>query len=123
MHLNMERFGSVAVFRPSIDVELAIRKRARENLFSCFAPGDYSGESSANEVIRHQFGIYSVILEEVMPVLESRGAVDFLLCQYDQASRLLHGNGILDLRERERWRTVEPQFKRAIKYLMERICM
>ncbi len=55
--------------------------------------------------------------------LASGDAAKFLLFQYDEAWRLIHGKGILDLRQRQRWETVEPMFKRAIKYLLELICL
>ncbi len=59
----------------------------------------------------------------MIPQLASRGAAELLLSQYDEAWRLLHGKGILDLSERQRWEAIEPEFKRAIKYLVELICL
>lgn len=119
---NHQYFGAVAIFRPAFEIEAVIREQARAHLFSRFTAGKYTG-AEANALIQHQFGVYSRILDNVLPVLERRAAVDFLLTQYDQACRLLHGKDILDLEERRRWSEIEPLFKRAIKYLMERICM
>jgi hypothetical protein len=67
--------------------------------------------------------IYAQLLESVLPKLTGRSEIVFLLYQYDQASELLHGQGILDLRERESWSHIEPHFKRGIKFIIERLCM
>lgn len=120
---NFEQFGDVKIFRPSYATERFISTRGRSHLFSRFSPGEYRGAEAANSVIQHQFDFYRNLLQPMIPQLASRGAVEFLLFQYDEAWRLIHGKGILDLRERQRWETVEPIFKRAIKYLVELICL
>lgn len=111
------------IFRPSDEVEAAIRAVARAHLFSNFKPGEYRGAQAANAIIQHQFGIYERLLRPLIPRLASREAAEFLLFQYDEAWRLLHGKGILDLREREHWAWIEPRLKRAIKFLVELICV
>jgi hypothetical protein len=121
--MGFESFGGVQIFRPSNEVEAAIRDRARSHLFSAFKPGVYRGAEAANRIIHHQFAIYERLLRPLMSKLVSRGAAEFLLFQYDQAWQLLHGKGILDLREREHWAWIEPRLKRAIKFLVELICM
>ncbi len=121
--MNFERFGDVRIFRPSQATENFIRRRGRVHLFSRFSPGEYRGAEAANAVIQHQFKFYENMLRPMIPQLAARDAAEFLLFQYDEAWRLLHGNGILDLRERQKWATVEPVFKRAIKYLVEMICL
>ncbi len=121
--ITFEQFGDVRIFRPSHATESFIRWRGRVHLFSRFSPGEYRGAEAANSVIQHQFEFYKNLLQPMIPQLASRDAAEFLLFQYDEAWRLLHGNGILDLRERQRWETVEPMFKRAIKYLVELICL
>jgi hypothetical protein len=118
-----ERFGETDIFRPSSSVEHAIRQRAIEHLFARFSPGEYRGAAAANAVIQHQFTFYERLIKPVLPRLAVLDAVDFLLFQYDQANRILHGRDLLDLRERERWMWIEPIFKRAIKYLIELICI
>jgi hypothetical protein len=121
--MSVEQFGDVQIFRPSPQTEAAIRLHARAHLFARFAPGDYRGGESANAVIQHQFQFYDRILQPLIRKIACRDAAEFLLFQFDQAGRLLHGRGILDLRERERWMWIEPVFKRAIKYLVELICV
>ena len=121
--MGFEQFGFVRIFRPSYEVENAIRQQARNHLFSRFTPGEYCGAKAANEIIQHQFQIYERLLRPLIPKLASRGGAEFLLFQYDEAWRILHGDGLLDLRERERWAWIEPRLKRAIKFLVELICM
>ena len=120
--MGFEQFGDVQIFRPSYEAEDAIRRQARIHLFSRFTPGEYRGAEAANEIVQHQFRIYEHLLRPLIPKLASRGGAEILLFQYDEAWRLLHGKGILDLRERERWMWVEPRLKRALKFLVERIC-
>jgi hypothetical protein len=120
---TFEQFGDVRIFRPSHGTESFIRRRARNHLLSRFSPGEYRGAEAANAVIQHQFKFYENMLQPMVPQLASRGAAEFLLFQYDEAWRLIHGKGILDLRERERWERIEPNLKRAIKYLVELICL
>lgn len=121
--LNLVQFGPRKIFRPSPQLEESIRLQARKHLDSKFEPGIYCGGERANSVILHQFKFYETLFEMVLPSLGSRDEVDFLFYQYDQATALFHGEGILDLREREAWSKVEPHFKRGIKYLLERLCM
>src|ERR1044072_9722045 len=99
--------GGVQIFRPSTAVEAAIRDCARTHLLSAFAPGESRGGKAANKIIHHQIGVYETLLRPLVPQLVSRGAAEFLLFQYDEAWRLLHGEGILDLKEREHWAWIE----------------
>lgn len=121
--MGFESFGGVQIFRPSNGVQATIRDHTRSQLFSAFRPGEYRGAEAANRIVHHQFAVYERLLRPLVPKLASRGAAEFLLFQYDQAWQLLHGKGILDLREREHWAWVEPRVKRAIKFLAELICM
>jgi hypothetical protein len=121
--MNIETYGGVQIFRPSFENEAVIRQRARSHLRARFSPGEYRGAEFANAVIQHQFQFYDQLLQAFIPKLVSREAAEFLLFQFDQATRILHGNGIQDENERSRWSYIEPCFKRAIKYLVELICI
>jgi len=116
-------FGGVRVFRPSPEVELAIRKEARSHLLSRFAPGDYRGAASANTIVQHQFAFYLQRLRPLVERLPNRETLDFLLSQYDATARILHGADISDPQERESWLWVGPMYRRAIKYLAELLCV
>jgi hypothetical protein len=121
--LHFEKFGDVRIFRPSQFGEDFIRRRSRAHLFSRFSAGTYSGRDEVNAIIQHQFKFYESLLAIFIPKLISRDAAEFLLFQFDEAVRILHGDGVLDFHERARWKETEPSFKRAIKYLIELICM
>lgn len=121
--MDFETFGDVRIVRPALEVEELIRRKARAHLFSRFAPGEYRGGAAVNELLRDQYQFYDGSLRNLIPRLASRGAVEFLLAQNDEAWRLLHGRGILDLKERERWKWIEPRFRRAIKIIVELMCM
>ena len=120
--LNLVQYGQRQIFRPSRDVERWIQEGAWEHLQTKFKPGEYRGRAG-NELILHQFRFYERLLETALPKLCGRDEMEFLLYQFDEATQLLHGNGILDLREREAWSQVEPHFKRGIKFILERLCM
>jgi hypothetical protein len=100
--MAIERFGSVSVFRPSHGIECDIREVARAHLHSKFTSGEYRGSKIVNAILQHQYRIYEALLQPLIPKLATRDGAEFLLSQYDEAWRLLHGNGILDLMERER---------------------
>ena len=120
--LNLVQYGQRQIFRPAREVEGWIQAGAYEHLQARFRPGEYRG-SEANAVILHQFRFYERLLETALPKLCGRDELEFLLHQYEEATKLLHGKGILDLREREAWSRVEPHFKRGIKFILERLCM
>lgn len=121
--MAIERFGTVSIFRPSLGIASDIREVARAHLYSRFRPGEYRGREAVNGILQHQYGVYQALLTPLIPRLASRDGAEFMLSQYDEAWKLLHGNGILDLREREIWMKIEPCMKRAIKFLVEAICM
>lgn len=121
--MNLNQFGEIRIFRPSTDVEDRIRQDARKHLLSTFFPGEYKGAKAVNEIVQHLFQFYQKRLIPLVGMLSCRDTVDFLLSQYDEASRILYGNGIADQKKREIWQLTEPNFRRAIKYLVELLCM
>src|ERR1039458_1794501 len=121
--MSFEQFGNVSIFRPSLEVEAFVRDQTRVHLFSRFKSGEYRGAKSANAIIQHQMECYDKLLRPLIPKLAGDDGVSFLLFQFDEACRILHGDGILDLQKRERWMRIEPWLKRAIKFLVELVCM
>ena len=121
--INLVPFGNARIFRPSHKTETAIRQNAREHLLARFAPGEYPGAKAANEIVQYQFGFYQKRLRLAVEKLPTRDTLDFLLSQYDEGTRILHGNGISDPAEREAWAWIEPMFRRAIKYIAEMLCI
>ena len=55
--------------------------------------------------------------------MASRDAAELFLFQYDEANRILHGKDLLSIREREEWEAIEGTFRRALKYIVELICI
>lgn len=121
--INLSIFGDTHIFRPSADVETSIRWSAREHLLSRYPAGEYHGTKAANDIVQHQFRFYEKCLRPVVEQLPSRDTLDFLLSQYDDSARILHGNNISDPTQRESWSRIEPMFRRAIKYIAEMLCV
>ena len=55
--------------------------------------------------------------------MASRNAAELFLFQYDEANKILHGKDVSDLREKEEWSRIEGIFLRALKYIVELICI
>lgn len=91
-------------------------------LTTSFPIGEYRG-TEGNRAIQSLFRIYETELAKAIPRLASRPAAEFLLFQFDEATRILHGNTIQDLKERAEWELLEGVFRRALKYLVELMCL
>jgi len=118
----VHKFGNANIFRPSLAAEHAIRDAAKKHLLSQFAPGIYTG-LPANLVLQCLYGFYEEHLNHFVPDIASRSAAEFLLFQYDEATKILHGRGISNREEMVRWIEIEGVFRRAIKYIVELICV
>jgi len=111
------------MFRPRCQVTAILHAEAKFVLGQRFLPGTYVGRDLVNPVIQHLFEFYDRRLRDLAPLIASRDLVDFLLFQYDEANNILHGKGILDLNDRLDWQRVEPLLRRAIKYIVELLCI
>lgn len=116
-------YGSARIFRPSRVAASTLHEEAKRRLLTRFMPGRYEGSQSVNAIIQELFQFYEHQLRLIARNIASRDAADFLLHQYDLATEILHGEGILDLRDRGEWLHIEPLFKRGIKYILELFCM
>jgi hypothetical protein len=119
----LRRFGTTRIFRPRAHVASSLHEEAKRRLLAKFKPGLYEGADTANAVIQEAFGFYERQLRLIAKSIASRDAADFLLHQYDLATDIIHGEGILDLEERREWLQIEPLFKRGIKYILELFCI
>lgn len=119
----MQPYGPKRIFRPRREIVAFLQAEAKFSLGQRFKPGSYVGKDQANPIIKNLFQFYDQKLREFIPLIASRDLVDFLLFQYDETTDILHGNGILDLNERRDWQHVEPLFRRAIKYIVELVCI
>ena len=55
--------------------------------------------------------------------MASRDAAELFLFQYDEANRILHGKDLLGIGRREEWEAIEGTFRRALKYIVELMCI
>lgn len=100
-----------------------LHAEAKDWITQKYTSGTYTGSDRANPIIHDLFGFYDQRLRVLAPQIASRDLVDFLLHQYDEANEILHGNGIIDLDERKEWQHIEPLLRRAIKYIVELLCI
>jgi len=121
--LNLEKFAGVQIYRPSYYSEVKSRTEAEANLRSKFRPGTYSDPATINSLLQHQFAHFSKKLGDLIPKAASRHFMEFILSQFDQASTIedLNKQGGLNQAEAEKWDDIGPRFRRAVKYLAERV--
>jgi len=123
--LNLENFGGIEIYRPLYSSEVRLRNESEFHLRSKFSSGIYSDPQQINEILRHQFEFYSKKFEDSIPKLASRHFIEFVLFEFDQAS-LIEGKykyGKLSREEVDRWAQIGPWFRRAAKYLAERVVL
>lgn len=121
--MSFVEFAGIQILRPSREIEVSFHHEARTHLLARFPPGEYRGAEQANAVIQHLFAFYEQRLPSLVRAISDRDTVEFLLWQYDESARLLHGTGIRDEQAREEWLRIGPLFRRAIKYLVELLCV
>jgi hypothetical protein len=122
---NLERFGDIEIYRPRYSGEVNLRIESESHLRSKFLPGLYSDQKKINEILLHQFKFYSKKFEYVIPKLASRNLMEFVLFEFDQASAIegKYKHGQLSKKEAGRWKQLGSVFRRAAKYLAERIVL
>ncbi len=100
-----------------------MRAAARAHLVSKYRVGNYRDPEVTNAIIQHQFSFFSTQLTSLIPKIATRDALEFVLNQYEQATHILHGQGISDPVKKRHWLNTEGNFRRAMKYLAELISM
>jgi hypothetical protein len=123
---NFEYFGETEIYRPNFVSELSVRQEAEEHLRSSFGTGIYTARDDINSILQHQFNFYDLKMKQLLPQIASRYFMQFVLEQYDAASTVFWNveKGVVSaLDERQRWRDIGPDFRRAAKYLAECITM
>lgn len=123
---NREVFGGTAIYRPTPESELAVRQEAEAALRKDVAAGTYTKKDEINAILQKHFAFYDEMLKKVIPQIASLAVMDFVLGQYDisfEVNKKYDKAQIIDLSERERWRKLGPDFRRAAKYLAECITM
>ena len=122
---RFERFGELKIYRPRYSSEVKLRIESEFNLRSKYSPGIYSTPEEINKILLHQFEFYSRKLTEIIPRIASRHLMEFVLFQFDQASEVeeRYKHGHLLNAEASRWKGFGSKFRRAVKYLAERIVL
>lgn len=119
-------FGGTAIYRPTHDAELSVRQEAEAVLRKDVTAGTYTKKDEINAILQRHFAFYDKMLKEALPQIASLEVMDFVLKQYDISchvnSMYLEGK-VNNLVERELWRRLGPNFRRATKYLAECITM
>ncbi len=121
--MRLESFGKARIFRWSPEIEQGMRSAARDHLLKKFRTGEYRDPAIANAIIQHQFAFFADRLPALVPKFAGRSALEFVLNQYEESTEILHGRGIADPDQRARWTRIEGNFRRAMKYLAELICL
>jgi len=121
--MRIENYGKTTILRWSWEIEQGMRSAARTHLLSRFRVGEYREPETANAILHHQFGFFSDRLATLVPKFANRDSLEFVLNQYEEACQILHGMGISDPAARRRWLLMEGDFRRAMKYLAELICL
>lgn len=120
-----EQIGSVSVFRPRASREIELRIQAEQHLKDIYEVGRYADRDIINEILQHQYGFFTDLLEQTLPTIASLDLLEFLLAEYEKTTRIerLYKENDLDEHDRERWADLGPVVRRAIKYLSERTVM
>lgn len=123
--LNFESFAGIQIYRPQYSSELKIRLESEFHLRSKFNVGVYSDPKEINQILRHQFDFYSRKFNEIIPTLASRHLIELILFEYDKASNIdkKYKHGQLNEQETAKWQELGSKFRRATKYLCERIVL
>lgn len=123
--MEFEAFGDLQVFRPRASVEREIRYASEAHLRSRIPVGRYVKKEEINRIVQHQFKFYSDLLNELLPAVASRDFLEFVLNEFETASKIeqLQRTGRLTENEIERWMRLNKTVRRATKYIAERIIL
>ncbi len=121
--MNLERIGPAEIFRPSLDVETAVRAAAEAHFRAEVAPGVYRDPREISRVLNRQFEFHQREIDSILPELASHHFNEFLLFQYDQTTKINESakKGYLSPTDAERWRSIGPVLRRGLKFLCERV--
>lgn len=110
------------IFRPSPAAEQTIQDLSKKHLLTQFPPQEYTG-NAANSILQCVYKFHEALLSRFIAKIASRDAAEFLFFQYDEATKILHGKGLENDHTLTQWRSIEPTFRRAIKHLVELMCI
>lgn len=123
--MALDKFQDFQIFRPGNSVELEILNTSETHLRSKYSVGRYTKKEEINEILQHQFKFYEQLLADLLPSIASRDFLEFVLYQYETAAKiedLYKGNKLNNVESRQ-WLLINKTFRRAAKYLAERIAL
>lgn len=80
-------YGQDRLIRPRVDIQIHLLEEARAFVLGKFRPGIMSKKEEVSGVLRAFFEFYSLRLESVLRKVASREFVEFVLHQYDVATK------------------------------------
>lgn len=122
---NFEKFGEIEIYRPRYSSEIKLRIESETHLRSKFQSGSYFNPEEINQILQHQFSFYSKKFDEIIPKLASHHLIEFILFEFDKASvvKEKYNHGQLSQKETARWSELGSKFRRAAKFLAERVVL
>lgn len=119
--MDLENFGKNKIYRPSSQAEIENRKLVEKSFRKRYSVGVITEKEKINEILQYEFNYYEQILKTELPKIASRDLMDFVLYQFDEASKTedKHKNYELTENESLSWKELGPYFRRTIKYLAE----
>ncbi len=122
--MQYESFGDQQIFRPRSFVEQALLGQEAQHFYTQVSPGRYTSSSDINAAIQHLCKFYGSLLETNLQKLASRDYIEFLLSEYNASFEIemLARKGKLAQDAAARWQERGRVFRRATKYLLERVC-
>lgn len=121
--LNTQFIGGYQLYRPSARMERQVGIEAERHLRKGYSAGVYTSPEKINEILKYRFSFFEDILGDRIPCLASWEFMDFILSQYDVATKIEHAfkAGKLSKAESKNWRELAPITRRSMKHLAETV--
>jgi hypothetical protein len=121
----VQEIGGVRIFRPRNESNLAVRKKAEPFLRAAFGPGKYTDFDVLQAILHRQVDFFGEQFDALIPKLASLDFLGFILWQYDESGKLedLFKADKLKGQAFDAWSGLGPTYRRALKYIAERVTM
>ena len=123
--MSIEKFGNHVVLRPLPYIEKKVRVEIENYLFQNYKPGVYNNYEEINNIIKFLMEFYFKKLDENLNKIASVELLEIILDQYDITCKIdkLKKDLQLDNFELKKWNDFGATFRRALKYISEKIVM
>lgn len=121
---NFRKFCQNKIFRPRATTERKIMNDEASYVLHRHEPGVYVHRDQINAILQTICTFHRKKLEQVLGSLANLEYLSFLLWQYDQSHHILLAGrkGNLTKEDWNDWKAEGPIVRRALKYLIERVC-